>query len=298
MSGVVRSFALSLVLLSFLVGCHASEAPRASSGDASVDSWQADVAAPAASIASSGKSNDAVDAGLTTSVSTATTARLGCLAKYFEARVEGEGLVLSNGRKLAWDDGKTKTPAQRFDDPDLEDMLAVPYKLGPIAPVTREEDDPGRPRVEPLFTARYGETPDKVLKSLVMVKFVGTSVGFHRLAAEPLRRVSAKIEKLIAATPDLAQYFKALGGTYNARKIAGTERVSAHTWGIAIDIDTSVSDYWRYALPKQPVWKNRIPQPIVDAFESEGFVWGGRWYHYDTMHFEYRPELFDAACKQ
>ena len=38
-------------------------------------------------------------------------------------------------------------------------------------------------------------------------------------------------------------------------------------------------------------WKNRYPQAIVDAFEAEGFIWGGRWYHYDTMHFEYRPEL-------
>jgi hypothetical protein len=27
-------------------------------------------------------------------------------------------------------------------------------------------------------------------------------------------------------------------------------------------------------------------------------VWGGRWYHYDTMHFEYRPELFDPRCLQ
>ena len=22
-----------------------------------------------------------------------------------------------------------------------------------------------------------------------------------------------------------------------------------------------------------------------------GFIWGGKWYHYDTMHFEFRPEL-------
>ncbi|MEJ2663631.1 MAG: M15 family metallopeptidase, partial [Spirochaetia bacterium] len=26
-------------------------------------------------------------------------------------------------------------------------------------------------------------------------------------------------------------------------------------------------------------------------FEKYGFIWGGKWYHYDTMHFEYRPEL-------
>ncbi len=30
---------------------------------------------------------------------------------------------------------------------------------------------------------------------------------------------------------------------------------------------------------------------IVRIFEKHGFIWGGRWYHYDTMHFEYRPEL-------
>jgi len=27
------------------------------------------------------------------------------------------------------------------------------------------------------------------------------------------------------------------------------------------------------------------------VFERHGFIWGGRWWHYDTMHFEYRPEL-------
>ena len=37
--------------------------------------------------------------------------------------------------------------------------------------------------------------------------------------------------------------------------------------------------------------------PHVDAFEAEGFIWGGRWLHYDTMHFEYRPELLDADCR-
>jgi hypothetical protein len=38
--------------------------------------------------------------------------------------------------------------------------------------------------------------------------------------------------------------------------------------------------------------RNRIPFEVVEPFEAEGFIWGGKWYHYDTMHFEYRPELF------
>jgi hypothetical protein len=38
-------------------------------------------------------------------------------------------------------------------------------------------------------------------------------------------------------------------------------------------------------------YRNVIPHGIVDIFEKHGFIWGGKWYHYDTMHFEYRPEL-------
>ncbi len=31
--------------------------------------------------------------------------------------------------------------------------------------------------------------------------------------------------------------------------------------------------------------------PTVLVFERQGFVWGGKWFFFDTMHFEYRPEL-------
>jgi hypothetical protein len=37
---------------------------------------------------------------------------------------------------------------------------------------------------------------------------------------------------------------------------------------------------------------------IVRVFERHGFIWGGRWRHYDTMHFEYRPELIGCTQKE
>src|SRR5205823_2405812 len=130
------------------------------------------------------------------------------------------------------------------------------------------------------------------------VAFAGHRVRFHKRAAPSLLRVAAKIDVLLHADPSLARFFHELGGTFNPRMIAGTDRSSAQSWGIAIDIDTSLADYWRNAGPGKPiVWRNRVPQTIVDAFESEQFVWGGRWFHYDTMHFEYRPEQSDARCR-
>ncbi len=35
----------------------------------------------------------------------------------------------------------------------------------------------------------------------------------------------------------------------------------------------------------------QISERDIDIFERHGFIWGGRWYHFDTMRFEYRPEL-------
>ena len=83
-------------------------------------------------------------------------------------------------------------------------------------------------------------------------------------------------------------------GTYNCRAIAKTNRMSMHAYAAAIDINTEETTYWQWVKPGPDgsyTWSNKIPVEIIDIFEKHGFIWGGRWYHYDTMHFEYRPEL-------
>jgi hypothetical protein len=35
------------------------------------------------------------------------------------------------------------------------------------------------------------------------------------------------------------------------------------------------------------------PEGVIRLFEDEGFTWGGKWALYDTMHFEFRPELHE-----
>lgn len=226
-----------------------------------------------------------------------------CIAKHFVGKPAQRGaawvLALPDGTELPWDDAKPKPFDLEMEQPDLQDTLSIPYAPGAITAVTAVDHDPGRIRSDVLFKATYGASAAAVQQALVDVGFVGQTVKVHARAAAALGRVSAKLEARIAQTPSLGAYVTGeLGGTFAWRPIANTTRMSVHSYGAAIDIVVAKSNYWEWE--KTPsgafVWKNQIPQAVVDAFESEAFAWGGRWYHYDTMHFEYRPELFDPAC--
>jgi hypothetical protein len=58
--------------------------------------------------------------------------------------------------------------------------------------------------------------------------------------------------------------------------------------GTRLDWDGGGSD-------KALSYRNDTPAEIVKIFGKQGFIWGGRWFHYDTMHFEYRPELIELT---
>ncbi len=187
-------------------------------------------------------------------------------------------------------------------DPDLEDVFAVPYVKGPIVPVVGDEEDiqePGRARIEELFMETYGHSASEVRDHLDHVRFFGTRWGFHERASPALQRVVERLTAESKKNPRLLKFVTDIGGTFKWRKIARSTNLSTHAWGIAIDLNVERGYYWRWQRPKKPLkWRNVVPQEIVDAFEAEGFIWGGRWLHYDTMHFEYRPELLDPACRE
>jgi hypothetical protein len=226
--------------------------------------------------------------------------QLACLARHYKltpAFEHGAWLaVLPDGARLPFDDGKAKTFEQRLDAPDLKDIFLIPYRAGPIRAVETENEDPGRVRVEALLVATYGG-PAAAAARQVRVRFLGMPVRVHGRIAPALARVAERLAQVQKADAGLGRFLRRLSGGFVARKIAGTERTSAHAFGIAIDLDKSESDYWRWQKGRPLRWRNRFPQAIVDAFEAEGFIWGGRWYHYDTMHFEYRPELLGPPCR-
>jgi len=211
-------------------------------------------------------------------------------------------VLLANGQSVIYDDGKTKTFDQMLDAPDLEDMFSQVYPLTNPTDQLPENFDPGRIRIDAMFQAIFGDTQSAVAANCEDVDFCGNRVRFNKRsgAADALRKVAAELTELFATHPELKMYAQNLGGTFNWRKIAGTERLSNHSFGAAIDLNVDKSAYWRWQPAKLlPTFSRRsFPQAIIEAFERHDFIWGGKWYHYDTMHFEYRPELMAFARAQ
>jgi hypothetical protein len=112
-------------------------------------------------------------------------------------------------------------------------------------------------------------------------------------AAKALKSVIGKLTALLERKPKLKKYVFPVGGTFNWRAIAGTKRLSPHAFGIAIDLNPGRGAYWRWEKSSYNILELRQDYPfeIVSLFEDHGFIWGGKWFHYDLMHFEYRPEL-------
>ena len=202
-------------------------------------------------------------------------------------------LVLKDGRKFAISDGRTdKAFDEMVEHADIDDMFYADYPAGGDGSPPARDFDPGRVRFEPLFNAMYGdcdrgEVAPKMRAIAWLPKHHGGSVSITTANGvdKALAAVSAELDGL---PEKYMRYLIPNSGTYNCRKVAGSTSRSVHAWGAAIDINSAASDYWRWS---KDGWHNRIPVEIARVFERHGFIWGGRWWHYDTMHFEYRPEL-------
>ena len=230
------------------------------------------------------------------SAAAAPPAPLACVVRYYGGKaVEKDSswyLVLPDKQRFMYEfsDQRTKPLEHRLRFPDVRDMFSMRYTAGAINPVTTTDEDPGRIRHFPLFDFAY---PKRDVKK---GRFFGHEIKLQKRVWPALERVEARLKKAAAADPSLARFWSKLGGAYEDRNVAGTALPSAHAYGTAIDLNPDLSSYWRRQKGDSPVWENKVPQKIVDAFEAEGFIWGGRWYHFDTAHFEYRPELLDQKC--
>jgi hypothetical protein len=247
-----------------------------------------------------------------------TSIHLKCLwASYqnFKISADNRDVLFPNNVSLPYE---SRQPVGQPIDPhnltSIDQMFILPYPVGFVHgpngsltyPIADKKDELEAGRYGLLYLNLYGLNAAAVQKDLVSVRWVdGGVISFNRRygAADALKNVVTQLKLLIATNPTYKKYlYQPLGGTFEWRYIAHEKNLSMHSFGIAIDINTTYSNYWLWETGADGVlhYKNRIPPIIAEIFEKNGFVWGGKWYHYDTMHFEYRPELLmnPADCER
>ncbi|MDR0562564.1 MAG: M15 family metallopeptidase [Spirochaetaceae bacterium] len=146
-------------------------------------------------------------------------------------------------------------------------------------------------------------TREESYERLKTIRFLGKNTLVHYAILEELALVEELIREAAESNGEVRQWINSIHTVtgWNWRNIADTESRSFHAYGAAIDIQpksTNLETYWLWTARTNPEWwtvpysrRFHPPEPVIKAFESYGFVWGGKWLNFDTMHFEYRPEI-------
>jgi hypothetical protein len=120
--------------------------------------------------------------------------------------------------------------------------------------------------------------------------FMGTTpiakIRIHVKCATSLGEILDRAWRDIGRDQKLADEYgwSQYSGSYNYRPIRGSKRLSMHAFGCAIDFDASHNQLHSSATDKIGF---TAADPLVKAFEAEGWVWGGRWTgRSDPMHFQ------------
>lgn len=203
-------------------------------------------------------------------------------------------VVMKSGKRILYDDKREKSFNEKLNNADLQDMLEQIYPLTNNGKLMPQNFDPGRIRVYPLFKEVYGNSKQQVEKNLANVKagYGYSSFNRNNKASEALQSAMKEIVNITERNKATYNYVFPTMGTFNYRLISGTNQLSVHSFGIAIDFSTSKWDYWKWANREQGQKRlDLYPKEIVEVMERHNFVWGGKWGHFDIMHYEYRPEL-------
>jgi hypothetical protein len=147
-------------------------------------------------------------------------------------------------------------------------------------------------------------TREESYERVKTIRFLGRNTLVHYAIMEELALVEEQILKAAQTDTQVRQWINSLESisTWNWRNIANTQSRSYHAYGAAIDLLSpsrrGMETYWQWTAEKNSRWwavpyEKRLhpPDKVIKAFEAYGFIWGGKWRFYDTMHFEYRPEI-------
>ena len=182
----------------------------------------------------------------------------------FIDRFENNRVYFKDGSFIIYDDEEEKDFNTLLDNSSLKDMFYTEYIISDSLP--NYLSDAGRSRNEEFFKKVYGKNAEEVSKKLTKIDWFGQMLPFTTVndEAKQLNRVAEEL----SAFPQYKEYLKS-AGTYYWRKVRGANRLSAHSYGIAIDLGVNYSNYWKWDHPNAKEedrisYKNRFPKKIVE----------------------------------
>ena len=254
---------------------------------------------------------------------------INALAEAFPGRItevalrDGQWALFLDGTWYYWAEGRILPDPVREEWNEFVPIRFYNYTLGEwsvpevspelearLASSTENRDNDGRIRFNSFLDDLYGIDSRAVAEqTMEWVTIFNVSARVHPLVVKPLLRVEERIRRAMQDDEETRRYIDNLAAMhgYNWRVIAGTQRRSYHAYGMAVDLTPrsygGLWAYWRWAADGGvPEWwrlgedvRWHVPQGVIDAFEAEGFVWGGKWLFFDNVHFEYRPEVILMA---
>ena len=171
-------------------------------------------------------------------------------------------------------------------------------------------EPPPLPEEDPIYCtdvleSLWGRTDREIRSHGQATTFLDHRMFVNDLVVDALAAVERDVLEAAGHDASVATWIDELDITYSFidREIAGSPTRSHHAWGMAVDFAPASYDgqavYWRWSrvfdregwhrIPLEQRWSP--PQTVIEIFERHGFVWGGKWSHFDNIHFEYRPEI-------
>jgi hypothetical protein len=97
-------------------------------------------------------------------------------------------------------------------------------------------------------------------------------IRVHSKLVQPLSTLLKEIHDF--ALWDKLQTFD---GSYAWRPSRGSQKLSTHCWGIALDLNAMTNGLGE---------KGDMDPAIIEIFKHHGWTWGGEWSRSDPMHFQ------------
>jgi len=155
-----------------------------------------------------------------------------------------------------------------------------------------------------LDTLYGGSTRVAMDLNMNKMSALGYRTEAHSIVVEKLNIVDKEVKELASTNANVRDFLSSLQmvSGYFWRNISKSSNRSYHSYGVAFDLLPKTTRgkqvYWDwsrvnnkhwYSIPHYLRWMP--PDELIRIFENHGFVWGGKWQFFDTMHFEYRPEI-------